>query len=269
MFPQNPKTARVTKVVLSILVLSPLLTGAVALAWAEPAPGPGVPPGNNVPAPLNISVTGQAKAGSLGVATNGLDPAYGLTSGSDTDRRGIKATGNSFFEKGVITFSPYTLPAGFSGANGMIYYDGTPGVNRFRCYQNGSWTNCISGGGGPGGGNGFGQIADSADGVQVSSTAANDVLRMTAGSGLAVSYDAVNKGVNYGLITCVDGKILKVSGGNWTCQDDSGGGGALPGGVVNQTLRRNAAAWEATSALLNNGSQVNISGERGLTRTTG
>ena len=60
-------------------------------AWTEPTANP---PGDNVPAPLNVSTTGQYKTGKLGVNTTGIDAGYGLTVGA----LGVKATGNSRFE---------------------------------------------------------------------------------------------------------------------------------------------------------------------------
>lgn len=42
--------------------------------------------------------------------------------------------------------------------------------------------------------------------------------------------------------------------------DSSGGGGSLPEGTVNQTLRHNGTTWVADGNLLNTGSQVSIGG---------
>jgi hypothetical protein len=46
---------------------------------------------------------------------------------------------------GALRLLPSSAP---SGANGVIYYDS--GTNKFRCYQNGAWVDCIGAGGGGG-----------------------------------------------------------------------------------------------------------------------
>ncbi|MEM4680729.1 MAG: hypothetical protein QW038_02960, partial [Nanopusillaceae archaeon] len=42
---------------------------------------------------------------------------------------------------GALRLQPTSAP---NGANGVIYYDGS--LNKFRCYQNGEWVDCIGGG---------------------------------------------------------------------------------------------------------------------------
>jgi len=61
------------------------------IAWTEPG---SAPPGGNVPAPINVGDTGQAKAGNLGIGA--LDGSYGLT--VETGGDAIKAIGNSWFD---------------------------------------------------------------------------------------------------------------------------------------------------------------------------
>jgi len=70
------------------------------LAWKEPtAP----PPGGNVAAPINTSDISQVKGGKLGIATDGVDPSYGLTVGNSSNNLGIKTTGDSLIENGNLT----------------------------------------------------------------------------------------------------------------------------------------------------------------------
>jgi hypothetical protein len=47
---------------------------------------------------------------------------------------------------GALRLQPSSAP---TGANGVIYYDST--ANKFKCFENGAWTDCIGGGGGGGG----------------------------------------------------------------------------------------------------------------------
>jgi parallel beta-helix repeat protein len=47
---------------------------------------------------------------------------------------------------GALRLMPYSQP---TGANGVVYYDLT--ANRFKCYQNGAWVNCVGEGGSVGG----------------------------------------------------------------------------------------------------------------------
>jgi hypothetical protein len=46
---------------------------------------------------------------------------------------------------GALRLQPSSAP---TGANGVIYYDSTE--NKFKCYQNGTWVDCIGAGGGGG-----------------------------------------------------------------------------------------------------------------------
>ena len=47
---------------------------------------------------------------------------------------------------GALRLVPYSQP---TGANGVVYYDSTG--NKFRCYQNGAWVDCVGEGGSVGG----------------------------------------------------------------------------------------------------------------------
>ncbi len=80
---------------LSFLTTFIFLFSFIAYAWQEPTSNP---PGGNVYAPVNTGPSDQFKSGRFGAYTSGIDPNYGFTVGS----KGIKATGNSYFE-GDIT----------------------------------------------------------------------------------------------------------------------------------------------------------------------
>jgi hypothetical protein len=56
---------------------------------------------------------------------------------------GTTAPGYKLDIAGALRLRPSSAP---TGANGVIYYDST--VNKFRCYENGAWTDCIGAGGG-------------------------------------------------------------------------------------------------------------------------
>ncbi len=73
--------------------------------------------------PVNLSVIG----GNVAIGTT--TPAYKLD------------------VNGAMRLWPSTQPA---GANGVIYYSSSE--NKFKCYQNSGWTDCIGGGSGGGGG---------------------------------------------------------------------------------------------------------------------
>ncbi len=79
------------------------MVGAVIFAWTDPS---AAPPGNNIHTPLNVSDNDQVKSGKLGIATDALDPLYGLTVGNATNLLGIKVSGNSFFEKNITLKDP-------------------------------------------------------------------------------------------------------------------------------------------------------------------
>jgi len=80
--------------------------GYLVFAWVEPGANP---PQGNVPAPINVGNVDQYKAGRLGVYTNGVDTSYGLTVGSATTPRGIKATGSSYLEGPLQVTATTTL----------------------------------------------------------------------------------------------------------------------------------------------------------------
>jgi len=71
---------------------------SLLFAWTEPSSNP---PNGNVASPLNVGSTSQIKSGKLGIATDGIDPNYGLTVGNSGNQLGIKASGFSYFEKDI------------------------------------------------------------------------------------------------------------------------------------------------------------------------
>ena len=94
------KTIALSVGVLAIIFLINFIVLAI---WTEPTE---TPPGENIPAPINVGGTGQVKTyvdasnkGWLGIATDSYDSSYGLTVGNSTNLLGIKTSGNSYFEK--------------------------------------------------------------------------------------------------------------------------------------------------------------------------
>jgi hypothetical protein len=89
----------------------------IAYAWEEPTTNP---PGGNVPTLLNTGDTDQYKLGKLGVATDGIDPNYGLTVGNSTNKLGIKTDGRlyigyNYIENAFIRPPDAGTPSSFIG----------------------------------------------------------------------------------------------------------------------------------------------------------
>jgi hypothetical protein len=109
------------------------------------------------------SQTGVAQT--LGVGTAGIDFAVASAGDNHTFNlpdagaaaRGVVSTGAQVFA-GKKTFTPTGTVAGLNvgsaatepsaPANGDVFYDSV--ALKFRCYQNGAWTDCIGSGGGGG-----------------------------------------------------------------------------------------------------------------------
>lgn len=103
-------------------------------AWTEPSVAP---PGGNVGAPINTSATAQTKSGILTVnPANFLVPSGNSGFGTASPSYRVDILGS-------MRLQPTSAP---SGSNGVMYYDSA--TNKFRCYQNGAWVDCIGSGGG-------------------------------------------------------------------------------------------------------------------------
>jgi len=129
---------------LSIIIIGVIFGLGVGLvkAWVEPG---GSPPNGNLPAPINVGNLGQVKAGGLMLNTAGAP--YGLIVASGNVGVGVLNPSQKLDVAGALRLQPSSAPTGV-GLNGVIYYDSTE--NKFKCYQNGSWVDCIGGVGGGG-----------------------------------------------------------------------------------------------------------------------
>lgn len=94
--------------------------------------GPSGPPSTySLPAPINVSGTGQVKQyndvnnrGWLGIATDGYDENFGLTVGNLSNGLGIKVAGDSLFERGIkVAGDSLFERVGYIG-----YYDNMPTI---------------------------------------------------------------------------------------------------------------------------------------------
>jgi N-acetylneuraminic acid mutarotase len=93
---------------------------------------------------LNISKTGQTKLGGLILNTGGAP--IGLIVENGKVGIGTRNPSYKLDIVGVLRLQPTSSP---TGANGVIYYDST--VNKFKCFENGVWKDCVSAGGLPSG----------------------------------------------------------------------------------------------------------------------
>jgi len=91
---KNEISPKVISIVFAIFICLFAISFYV-IAWEEPA---NVPPGGNVYAPLNTSDSYQTKEGRIGIYTSDTDLNYGFIVGEAGKEKGIKATGNSWFD---------------------------------------------------------------------------------------------------------------------------------------------------------------------------
>jgi len=90
-------SSKTIAVVFGVFVLLFAL-GFYVVAWEEPDTAP---PGGNVYAPLNTGSSDQYKVGRLGAYTNDTDLNYGFIVGAAGMAKGIKATGDSWFDGNI------------------------------------------------------------------------------------------------------------------------------------------------------------------------
>jgi parallel beta-helix repeat protein len=84
---------------------------------------------------------------------------------------------------GVDSYNNATDPTGFNGA---IYYNSNAGVNKFRCYQNGAWTDCI-GSGGSGANTSLSNIASTNLSAALNVTSGNLTVQTTTSGNIVLS----------------------------------------------------------------------------------
>jgi hypothetical protein len=138
---------------------------------------------------------------------------------------------------GALRLQPSSAP---TGANGVIYYDSS--LNKFRCYQNGSWVDCIGGGSGGIGGSGTtnyvakftgsttignSQIFDNGTNVGIGTT--NPAYKLDISGDVRWSGTLQGGSVPWQRLTsfpsaCPSGQFVTAVGSTLTCATPSGGG---------------------------------------------
>lgn len=199
------------------------------------------------------------------------------------------ALGSSPSAPGAILFILGSTSYDFGSINGGMWYN--TALNKFRCMEGGVTKDCIGGGGGGGGTvtsvgaiNGLtaspspittsGSISLNTAAISAcTDSTASKIIWDSANSRLNCATDQTGvAGSGYNRIRddgayqtqrttlylsgagvdCYD------SGGETRCDIASGGGGGLPVGSIDQTLRHNGTTWVADSAILNYSSLVRI-----------
>lgn len=171
--------------------------------------------------------------GTTAVEANGAVTVSGNTTLGDatTDQTAI----NGKFVLGGIGADP-------AGANGMIFYN--TAANKFRCYENGAWKDCTTGGVASVTGSGAGiSVAPTTGAVVVSNTG---VTSAVAGTGISVSGAA--------------GAVTITNTGDTNASDDVGGSG-----TANTIPKFTAATTLGNSLVTDNGTTVTAGGAFSVT----
>jgi len=254
---------------LSIIIIGiifGLVVGLVKAAWVDPTESP---PNGNLPAPINVGGALQTKTGALvlnkGLLVNTDNVPYGLIVATGDVGIGTLEPSYKLDVAGALRLQPTSSV--LTASEGVIYYDST--AKRFKCYENGAWTNCTGGGGGGGGVSGSGSVG------QVTFWASST----SVGGDKNLFWDNANKRLGIGTTTPtasleVVGQIktteIKITGGSpgagKVLTSDASGlaswqtlpPGSLPSGTSGQTLRHDGTNWVASSLLFNNGTNVGI-----------
>jgi hypothetical protein len=127
------------------LVLVMSFAAFIALAWTEPA---GAPPGNNVPAPLNVSNQGQSKSGGLILNTGGALTGLIVNKGNvgigtlnpqspAPNNQGSNIDVNDIYLRSISKWASQlgggTVPAGTLTGNCTSWLNGGAGIANTDC----------------------------------------------------------------------------------------------------------------------------------------
>lgn len=198
------------------ILISTVLVAVIVSAWTEPAVAP---PGGNASSSITISSVTQYKAGALGLG-------------------------------GLFYLAPLGIEP--AGANGAMYYNTAMVPPKFRCYQNGAWTDCVGAAGGAG------------DITEVLTPAGSGLTGgQTSGSvSLGFSDSIIQRRVTG---TCAAGSSISsiTAAGAVTCEtDDVGGaggvGGSGTGGYIPKWTGAGASTNLGNSLIQDTGTAVGI-----------